>query len=116
MICTLVAFQLQDLRDKLSLDPPEGIDEEAAPKITMIEQIIKPSVSDEDKRSHVTTPPIRIPGIQVGKGSVGNRNISVPGIGTPMVTPIKVLIARIQIDSLSVQSKLLAHGAFSRNK
>ena len=92
------------------------VSEAAAPKITIIEQIIKPSVSDEDRRSHVTTPPMRIPGIHVGKGSMGKRNISVPGIGTPMVTPIKVLMARIQIDIFSVQSKLLAHGAFSRKE
>ena len=81
--------------------------------MTMMEQMSNPSDNDEDNRSQVTTPPIRIPGIQVGSGRTGNLKSSVPGIGTPIVTPMIVLIPKIQADNLRVQSKLLAHGASS---
>jgi hypothetical protein len=81
----------------------------------MMEQISKPSNNEEDNRSQVTTPPIRIPGIHDGKGRIGNLKISVPGIGTPMATPTTVLMAKIQAESFKVQLKLLAQGASSRN-
>jgi hypothetical protein len=81
----------------------------------MMAQMSKPSTNEEDNLSHVTAPPIRIPGIHDGKGRMGNLNNSVPGIGTPMAIPTKVLTAKIQADNLSVHSKLLAHGTSSRN-
>lgn len=37
----------------------------------MMAQIKTPSVSAELKRSEVTVPPIRIPGIHEGKGTIG---------------------------------------------
>ena len=80
----------------------------------MIEQIRRPSVTEDVSRSKVTEPPMRIPGIQDGKGTIGTLKISVPGIGTPIVIPIKVLTIKIQAESLRVQSKLLAQGTFSR--
>jgi hypothetical protein len=79
----------------------------------MIAQMVKPSLKEEESRSKVTDPPIRIPGIHDGKGTIGILKISVPGIGTPIVMPIKVRTAKIQIESLRVQSKLLAQGASS---
>jgi hypothetical protein len=81
----------------------------------MMEQMSKPSTSEDDNLSHVTAPPIRIPGIHDGKGRIGSLKSSVPGIGTPIAIPINVLTARIQADSLSVHSKLFAHGTSSRN-
>ena len=53
----------------------------------MMEQISKPSTSEEDNLSHVTAPPIRIPGIHVGNGTTGSLKSSVPGIGTPTAIP-----------------------------
>jgi hypothetical protein len=81
----------------------------------MIEQMSNPSTNDEDNLSHVTEPPIRIPGIHEGKARMGSRKISVPGIGTPIAIPTIVLMAKIHAESFSVQLKLLAHGASSRN-
>jgi hypothetical protein len=81
----------------------------------MMEQMSKPSTNDEDNRSQVTVPPIRIPGIHDGNGTMGSLKSSVPGIGTPMATPTKVLTVKIQAASFNVQSKLLAHGASSRS-
>jgi hypothetical protein len=80
----------------------------------MIEQIIKPSVNAELRRSEVTAPPIRIPGIQDGKGIIGKTKSCLPGIGTPITMPITVLMKRIQAASFKVQLKLLPQGASSR--
>jgi hypothetical protein len=81
----------------------------------MMEQMSKPSSNDVDNLSHVTTPPIRIPGIHEGKGNTGKRKSSVPGIGTPMAIPTTVLTTKIQAESFKVQSKLFAQGASSRS-
>jgi hypothetical protein len=82
----------------------------------MMEQISNPSERAEESRSKVTPPPIRLPGIHDGSGTIGNRKISVPGIGTPIVIPINVRNAKIHSESFNVQSKLLAQGASSRNE
>jgi hypothetical protein len=82
----------------------------------MIEQIRRPSVTEDVSRSKVTEPPMRIPGIQDGKGTIGTLKISVPGIGTPIVIPMKVRTAKIHRDSLRVQLKLLAQGASSLHR
>ena len=80
----------------------------------MMPQMIIPSETADDIRSRVTAPPIRIPGIQSGKGIRGSVNKVVPGIGTPIRTPMTVLIARIHNEIFIVQLKLLPHGASSR--
>ena len=82
--------------------------------MTMIAQIKTPSVKAEVKRSAVTVPPIRMPGIQLGSGSIGRVKRVVPGIGTPINTPISVLTSKIQADNFKVQLKLLPQGALSR--
>jgi hypothetical protein len=82
--------------------------------MTMIAQIKTPSLKAEVKRSAVTVPPIRIPGIQLGSGSIGRVKSVVPGIGTPINTPMSVLTNRIQADTFKVQLKLLPQGALSR--
>jgi hypothetical protein len=87
--------------------------DEAAPKITIIAQMITPSESAEDKRSAVTSPPILMPGIHVGTGIRGRVKITFPGMGTPMDIPINVRIERIQRATFSVQLKLLPQGASS---
>lgn len=90
--------------------------EAAAPKITIIAQMIKPSESADDIRSSVTAPPIRTPGIHEGSGMRGSEKIVVPGIGTPIVTAIKVRINKIHAANFNVQVKLLPHGASSRKR
>lgn len=90
------------------------VSDAAAPKIIMMEQINRPSVSADVKRSAVTVPPIRMPGIQLGNGSIGSVKSVVPGIGTPISTPINVLTSKIHADTFRVQLKLFPHGAFSR--
>lgn len=80
----------------------------------MIAQIKIPSVKADVKRSEVTVPPMRIPGIQPGNGNIGRVKSVVPGIGTPINTPITVLINNIQADNFKVQLKLLPQGALSR--
>ena len=90
------------------------VSDAAAPKITIIEQIKIPSVSAEVKRSVVTVPPIRMPGIQLGKGRIGTAKSFVPGIGTPIKTPIIVLTSKIQAVNFKVQLKLFPQGALSR--
>lgn len=80
----------------------------------MMAQINTPSVSAELNRSEVTAPPIRIPGIHEGKARTGTLKSVVPGIGTPINTPIMVRINRIHPATFKVQVKLLPHGALSR--
>ena len=80
----------------------------------MIAQIVIPSPRADDNLSRVTAPPIRIPGIHDGSGSIGTVKRVVPGIGTPITTPITVLIKRIQAANFKVQLKLFPHGASSR--
>ena len=80
----------------------------------MIAQIVIPSPRADDNLSRVTAPPIRIPGIQVGRWIIGSEKRVWPGIGTPIRIPIKVLTKSIQADSFKVQLKLLLHGASSR--
>ena len=89
--------------------------DEAAPKITMIAQMMTPSDSAEVKRSAVTAPPILIPGIHAGTRIRGRVKITFPGIGTPMDIPMNVRIKRIQTATLIVQLKLLPHDASSRS-
>ena len=72
-----------------------------------------PSDSEELNRSNVTSPPMRIPGIQWGSGNTGSLNKTVPGIGTPMRIPITARTVIIQIANLSVQLNERPHGAFS---
>jgi hypothetical protein len=73
-----------------------------------------PSETDEVNRSKVTAPPIRIPGIQLGSGNLGIVKRVVPGIGTPMSTPIIARIEMIQRDSFKVALNDRPHGASSR--
>ena len=80
----------------------------------MIAQIKIPSVKADVRRSAVTVPPIRIPGIQLGSGSIGRVNSVVPGIGIPIKTPIIVLTSKIHADIFKVHVKLFPQGAFSR--
>jgi len=89
------------------------VSDDAAPKITIIEQMIMPSDIEEVSRSRVTFPPIRIPGIQCGRGRIGIRNRTVPGIGTPIRTPMIARRAIIHSDNFNVHVKLFDQGAFS---
>ena len=82
--------------------------------MTMIAQIKTPSVRADVNRSAVTVPPMRMPGIQLGSGSIGSVKRVVPGIGTPIRTPMNVLTSKIQADNFKVQLKLLPQGALSR--
>ena len=72
-----------------------------------------PSEIEELKRSKVTAPPMRMPGIQLGSGRTGIVKRVVPGIGTPMSTPIIVRMAIIHADNLSVALKDRPQGASS---
>ena len=78
--------------------------------------MIRPSEIAEEIRSSVTAPPIRTPGIQEGSGIRGSVKIVVPGIGTPIVTAIKVRITKIHTANFNVQIKLLPQGASSRKR
>ena len=80
----------------------------------MIAQMVIPSVSADDNLSAVTEPPMRIPGIHDGRGTTGIENKTLPGIGTPITTPITVRTKRIQAETFKLQLKLLPQGAFSR--
>ena len=82
--------------------------------MTIIAQIKIPSVKADVKRSAVTVPPIRMPGIQLGRGRIGIVKSVVPGIGTPINTPMIVLTSKIQAANFKVQLKLLPQGALSR--
>ena len=73
-----------------------------------------PSEIDELNLSKVTAPPMRIPGIQLGSGRRGIVKRVVPGIGTPMSTPIIALIPIIHTDNFNVALKDRPHGASSR--
>ena len=71
------------------------VSEVAAPKRAITVAIIKPSWSDDDKRSSVTAPPNLMPGIQDGRSMIGTVKIVLPGIGTPIRIPTTARMTRM---------------------
>ena len=67
-------------------------------------------------RSWVTTPPMRIPAIQSGNGRIGSSTILVPGIGTPIRTPVTALTIRIKIPRRRENQKLFDQGKFPAHR
>ena len=69
----------------------------------------------EFKRSHVTGPPILIPAIQWGSGTVGKEKRVVPGTGTPITIPVSIRKIITASASFKAKLKLPAYGPSLRN-